>query len=115
MTEEVQTGRNPIANIADIADIENPIANIADIADIANIADVTDIENPVANIADIADIANIAERFLPSQWTSGTPSNAWFKHSLVCLCAKCFKFSFMLSVESSTRTEHTYILCILVT
>ena len=28
MTEEVQTGRNPIANIADI---ENPIANIADI------------------------------------------------------------------------------------
>ena len=34
MTEEVQTGRNPIANIADIAnitDIENPIANIADI------------------------------------------------------------------------------------
>ena len=34
MTEEVQTGRNPIPNIADIAniaDIENPIANIADI------------------------------------------------------------------------------------
>ena len=40
MTEEVQTGRNPIANITDIAniaDIENPIAKIADIANIANI------------------------------------------------------------------------------
>ena len=34
MTEEVQTGRNPIANIADI---ENPIADIADIANIADI------------------------------------------------------------------------------
>ena len=34
VTEEVQTGINPIANIADIADIENPIANIADIAGI---------------------------------------------------------------------------------
>ena len=37
MTEEVQTGRNPIANIADIADIENPIANITDIGNIADI------------------------------------------------------------------------------
>ena len=44
MTEEVQTGRNPIANIVDI---ENPIADIVDIAEIA------DIENPIANIVDI--------------------------------------------------------------
>ena len=37
MTEDAQTGRNPIANIADITDV-------------ANIADV---ENPIANIADV--------------------------------------------------------------
>ena len=56
MTEEVQTGRNPIANIADIADIENPIANIADIAD--NIADIADIENPL-QISQISQISQI--------------------------------------------------------
>ena len=50
MTEEVQTGRNPTANFADIADIENPIANITNIA---NIADNADIENPIADITDI--------------------------------------------------------------
>ena len=55
MTEEVQTGRNPIANIADIADIANiaDIADIANIADIADIANIADIETPIANIADI--------------------------------------------------------------
>ena len=51
MTEEVQTGRNPIANVADVANI----------ADIANITDNADIANPIANIADI----NLHERFLP--------------------------------------------------
>ena len=60
MTEEVQTGRNPIANIADIVDIENPIADIVH----TGIANITDIENPIANIADTA---NIAEFLSPSQ------------------------------------------------
>ena len=36
-TKVIQTGRNPIANIADIADIENPIANITDIEEITNV------------------------------------------------------------------------------
>ena len=40
MTEEVQTGKNPIPNITDIADL-------------ANIADIADMENPIANIPDI--------------------------------------------------------------
>ena len=44
MTEEVQTGRYPIATIADIA-------NIADIADIA------DFENPIKKISQMLQIA----------------------------------------------------------
>ena len=70
MTEEVQTGTNPIANITDIADIETPL-QISQIYTymteevqtgrnpIASIADIADIENSIANITDIEHIADI--------------------------------------------------------